>query len=501
MDLWFSIQTIILPISSLLLALIIVPIVRKYAILKRLVDKPSDRKVHEKIVARLGGIGIFLSFFIILLIVMFIPSYINDFLILKEHYWIILFAIMIFLTGVFDDIKGLNAWIKLFVQIVVAVLVVITGTVIESLTLPFIGKFELGFLSYPFTILWIIGITNAVNLIDGLDGLAGGISFIVGLTLFFIALFFGHLAIALILLIFIGSLLGFLRYNFAPAKIFMGDSGSLFLGYFLSVFSIYAMEKSDGSIPLLTIIIVLAVPIFDTLIAFTRRILAKKSPFSADKEHIHHRIIRLGLTHKNTVILLYGFCLALGALAYFSVIFATEIEVLVLFVFIAIFVFILYRLGYIFNKKWVNRITEEEPNQIVYGDELFGFAFGKLIKLGYVVLFLGVVFSVSVAEIGKSIIVISFIILLIFKQIKLPKLRSSIIYLVISFLVVLVISTLLGDDIMNSFKKYPTYLSQILIFFITILYFRNFSNILPLFKILVVTSCFYRFLYWITQSY
>jgi UDP-GlcNAc:undecaprenyl-phosphate GlcNAc-1-phosphate transferase len=217
-------------------------------------------------------------------------------------------AFIIILTGVLDDMYELKARTKLIGQLAAAGAVIYTGLTIDFLTIPFIfDRFNLGWLSIPITLLWIIGITNAINLIDGLDGLAAGISSIAFATLAVMAGLAGKELILALSLILLASTLGFLFYNFHPAKIFMGDTGALFLGYCIAVFSLLGLYKSVTLFSFVIPIIILGVPIFDTAFAIIRRILNKQPISAPDKSHLHHRLLARGISHRNTVLLIYAF--------------------------------------------------------------------------------------------------------------------------------------------------------------------------------------------------
>ncbi|WP_138419883.1 glycosyltransferase family 4 protein [Aquibacillus sediminis] len=299
---------------AFVLAIVITPFVIKFAIKIGAVDQPNDRKVHKKIMPRMGGLAIYLSFVIGFLI--FLPQTISA--------WpIFVGAFIIILTGFIDDLKEISAKAKLSGQLLAALVTVLGGVQIDFVTLPFNllgGRIEFGFLAIPITILWIVGITNAINLIDGLDGLAAGVSSIALLTISGLAITMGEPLIALVGFIMLGSTLGFLVFNFHPAKIFMGDTGSLFLGYMVSVLATMGLFKNVAVFSLVVPIIILAVPIIDTLFAIIRRIVHNKPLSSPDKLHLHHCLLRLGFSHRQTVIIIY----ALSGLFSVSAIIFTE---------------------------------------------------------------------------------------------------------------------------------------------------------------------------------
>ncbi|MGN1385556.1 MAG: glycosyltransferase family 4 protein, partial [Bacillus sp. (in: firmicutes)] len=279
-------------------SLIITPLVRKLAFKIGATDKPNYRKVHQKIMPRLGGLAIFISFLIGMAILRPQDDQIGTMAVL-------LGACIIVVIGIFDDMYELSAKVKFIGQILAALVVVLGGVQVDYINLPFGGGIELGVLSIPLTILWIVGITNAINLIDGLDGLAAGVSAIALITISGMALLKGDLFVLSISAILIGSILGFLKYNFHPAKIFMGDTGALFLGFMIAVLSLSGF-KNVTVLSLIIPIIILGVPISDTFFAIIRRIVNKQPLSAPDKSHLHHCMLRLGYSHRQTVLIIYA---------------------------------------------------------------------------------------------------------------------------------------------------------------------------------------------------
>lgn len=294
-------------ISPLALALVFVlavtPLVRKLAIKLKAIDQPEERKVHQTLMPRMGGLAICLSFWAVVLLTQGLT---------REIIGLLTGGFVICLLGLWDDLRGVNPKVKLLVQILAAGIIVFAGIRVDYLTHPLADIFHTGYFSYPLTILWIIGITNAVNLIDGLDGLAVGVSAIAALTLGIVACLEGLGQIGMLAFILACSSFGFLRYNFYPAKIFMGDTGSLFLGFNLAVLAIMGLTKSTTVISLFLPVIILGIPILDTILAIFRRYYSGKPIFSADKEHLHHRLLDIGLSHRGTVLAIYGVSLILG---------------------------------------------------------------------------------------------------------------------------------------------------------------------------------------------
>ncbi|MGJ9458151.1 glycosyltransferase family 4 protein [Oceanobacillus sp. CF4.6] len=278
-------------------SMLITPFVIKLAIKVGAVDKPNERKVHQKLMPRLGGLAMFISFLIGFLL--FIPE-------TMEAWPILLGACIIVTIGIIDDLKELSAKTKLIGQIAAAAVTVLGGIQIDYISLPTGEILQFGAWAMPLTIIWIVAITNAINLIDGLDGLAAGVSSIVLLTFSILAIFMGNPLVALLGFIMLGSTLGFLVFNFYPAKIFMGDTGSLFLGYMISVLAVMGLFKNVAVFSLIVPIIILGVPILDTTFAIIRRIIHKKPLSAPDKFHLHHCLIKIGFTHRQSVIIIYA---------------------------------------------------------------------------------------------------------------------------------------------------------------------------------------------------
>jgi UDP-GlcNAc:undecaprenyl-phosphate/decaprenyl-phosphate GlcNAc-1-phosphate transferase len=279
-----------------ILSLLLTPLVKRVSIKIGAIDKPDERKVHKKIMPRMGGLAIIISFIFGCLV--FIPNSI-------QIWPILLGVIIIAFTGLLDDMYSLSPRMKLLGQILAATVAVLGGVQIEFITTPSGEIINFGWFSIPLTIIWIVAIINAINLIDGLDGLAAGVTSIATITISILALTLGHPLTFFMGIILLGSTLGFLVFNFYPAKIFMGDTGSLFLGYMISVLSVMGLTKSAAIFSLVLPIIILAVPIMDTTFAIIRRIVQKKPLSAPDKFHLHHCLIRLGFSHKQSVLLIY----------------------------------------------------------------------------------------------------------------------------------------------------------------------------------------------------
>jgi UDP-GlcNAc:undecaprenyl-phosphate GlcNAc-1-phosphate transferase len=287
-----------------LIAAGLTPLVKKLAIRVGATDVPNARKVHKTIMPRLGGLAFYIAFVVGMLIVRPDSSFTMP---------LMIGSVIIIATGILDDIYTLSPKLKIIGHLLAALVIVQGGISVTFINLPFNGVLYLHWLSIPLTILWIVGITNAINLIDGLDGLAAGVSSIVLLTVAGLSLTEGNAFVFAVSTIVLGSTLGFLPYNFHPAKIFMGDTGSNFLGYVIAVLALLGF-KNVTLFSLVVPIIILAVPISDTLFAIVRRIVNKKPLTAPDKSHLHHCLLRFGFTQSQTVVLIYGMS-ALFALA------------------------------------------------------------------------------------------------------------------------------------------------------------------------------------------
>ena len=295
-------------LTAAIVAFITTPVVRTLAFRVGAVDVPRDnRRMHNHPIPRMGGLAIFFGFILSALIFVPLDAPLRGML---------LGAVIIVILGIFDDIYALPALPKLLVQIAAASVAVLMGNQIEVLSNPNIFSsnpyWNLGFLSIPISVFWIVGITNAVNLIDGLDGLACGVSTISSMTMLVIALTVAEPDVALLMAALAGGCIGFLPYNLNPAKIFMGDTGSTFLGFILATVSIEGLFKSYAIISFAVPFLMLGLPIFDTCFAFIRRIAHGQSPMHADRSHVHHRLIDMGFNQKQAVAVLYVISAILG---------------------------------------------------------------------------------------------------------------------------------------------------------------------------------------------
>jgi len=287
------------------------PIVKSFAQKVGAMDNPGEaRRIHKHPIPRMGGMAIFLGFLVSVLLFAEIT---------KPVQGILIGAVIIVAIGVVDDIISLRYFVKLIAQIIAAIIVVAHGVTIEGLMNPNIFAAEetvfIGYLSIPISILWIVGVTNAVNLIDGLDGLACGVSAISSVTMLVAALLVAEPNVAVILACLMGACVGFIPYNLNPAKIFMGDTGALLLGYILATVSILGLFKFYAVITFLVPVLAMALPLFDTAFAIIRRLLKGQNPMTPDRGHLHHRLIDHGLSQKQAVAVLYSLSAMLGLTA------------------------------------------------------------------------------------------------------------------------------------------------------------------------------------------
>ena len=290
-------------LTALVVSFLMTPVVKSFAYKVGAIDVPKDaRRMHHKPIPRLGGLAIFAGFMVSILL--FVDIRLNP-----QMQSILLGAVIIVVLGVVDDIMALPAKLKFVVQIAAALIPALNGVSIQALSNPniFSGNayWVLDWLSIPITVLWIVGITNAVNLIDGLDGLANGVSAISAATVLVIALICSETQVAIVMAALVGACVGFLPYNLNPAKMFMGDTGATFLGFILATMSIQGLFKFYAVISFAVPFLILGLPIFDTAFAMIRRVAHGQSPMHADRGHIHHRLIDMGLNQKQAVATLY----------------------------------------------------------------------------------------------------------------------------------------------------------------------------------------------------
>lgn len=296
---------------------LLTPLARRIATRLGAIDHPGERKVHAEPTPRLGGLAVFGGFcfpwgFFYLLdnrVTATFQNYEKLFAALMAG------ALVMLILGAVDDVKGLRALSKFAVQIATAVGLYFAGYQIEVLSNPFGDAIRLGWLALPVSVLWIVGITNAINLLDGIDGLAAGVTGCIAIALAIINVIFGNIIVALLTLCLAGACAGFLPHNFAPARIFLGDTGSLFLGLALACIGILSLFKAATATFIIAPLVLFGLPLFDTTSVFLGRLWRGDPVFQGDRTHVHHRLLDLGLSHRQATLFLYAVTLALGAAA------------------------------------------------------------------------------------------------------------------------------------------------------------------------------------------
>lgn len=298
------------------------PIVNQLGLKSGLFDVPDKRKVHQRPMVRLGGVSIFVGTILALLVVWWSGGFVDakgQILLTDREYeiWgVTLGGLAFFLIGLADDLFGLSAFTRLLIEVIVTSLVWKAGVQIDFLSIPFLGLVNLPeWISLPITVIWLVGMVNAINWIDGLDGLAAGVSGIAAVVMLIVCLFMGQPAAAVIVAALAGAVLGFLRYNFNPAQIFMGDGGAYFIGFTLAGVGVIGLVKTTAVTSVLLPYLILAVPILDMSAVIVDRLWRGKSPFKADKRHLHHRLLEAGLSHRLAVLFIYALTLWAGSLA------------------------------------------------------------------------------------------------------------------------------------------------------------------------------------------
>ena len=348
-------------VFAALMAYATTPIVRVIAYRIGAIDVPKDdRRMHKVPTPRLGGLAIYFAF--VLSVILFYDT-------TNTTIAMLIGCTIIVIMAMLDDVFKLPAVTRFIIQIAAAVVVVSQGVLIERINI--FGRYiHFGYLAIPITIIWIVGLTNAVNFIDGLDGLACGLSSISAVSLFVVTLIIGDYQVALLIAILAGSCLGFLPFNVNPAKIFAGDTGAMFLGFILSVVSIQGVFKTHAVLTFVIPFLILGVPIFDTLFAIVRRLLTGRHPFSSDRGHLHHRLVDMGFTHKQAVRILYAVSALLGIS---SIMFVTQKIVFALIIIsislgISVITWIIIK-----NEKWrveSGLISENELEEYKHSQDL-----------------------------------------------------------------------------------------------------------------------------------
>jgi len=326
--------------SAFAISIVMTPVAKTVSMKVGAIDYPKDRGMHKKPMPRMGGIAIVCGF---ILTVLMISPFVNE-IEPQKLIGLLIGSLIIAVLGAFDDVKNLSAKFKLFVQIIAALVVIISGIRIDFVIWPFTATFDA--LSAPFTLVWIIGVTNAVNLIDGLDGLAAGVSSIAALSIMVLCILTGSETAVVLMAALAGACLGFLPRNFNPAEIFMGDTGATFIGFVLSVTSILGLFKGYTILALVVSVFCLGLPIFDTLFAMGRRALHHKPIMQADRGHLHHRLIDRGYSQKQAVVTLYILSVVCGLLAI-----AISVRDIRVFFTVILMVAVLSLVIYYFNHK------------------------------------------------------------------------------------------------------------------------------------------------------
>lgn len=337
----------ILTIVSTIISLILTPFIKNFAICINAVDIPKDkRKIHKKPIPLLGGMAIYLSFVITMLL--------KEGSLGKSEIGILIGATIIVIGGLIDDLKDIRPWQKLLFQVSAAGVLILFGVEIAVVTNPFPSNslfLKLGWLSIPITIFWVVGITNAINLIDGVDGLAAGVAFICSATIFIIAVLNGRREAALLTAILSGAIFGFLPYNFNPASIFMGDTGAQLLGFLLSAISLKGTIKSATAFAIAVPILAFGLPIYDTLFAMIRRKINGKPIMQADRGHLHHRLLDMGLSQKQVVIIMYLTSAVLGGISIIAMQMSTIRSYFLLTIVILIIIFAAWKYGFFEHRE------------------------------------------------------------------------------------------------------------------------------------------------------
>lgn len=294
------------------------PVVKVIGLKSGYIDKPSERKIHKKPVVRIGGVAIFVGTTAGLLVVWWLGGFgvlppAKD----AEIWGVTIGAVLFFIIGLADDLFSLSPQFRLILQSVIAGFAWYKGVRIEFFTIPFgeLIHIDMWWLSLPITVIWLVGMVNAINWIDGLDGLAAGVCGIAAVVMLIVSLFMNQPAAALLAAALAGGALGFLRYNFNPAEIFMGDGGAYFMGFMLAGVAVIGIAKTAAVTAVFLPFLILAVPIVDMTWVIFSRICQGKSPFLPDKRHIHHRLLQAGVSQRLTAIYIYSLTLWLGSIA------------------------------------------------------------------------------------------------------------------------------------------------------------------------------------------
>jgi len=326
-------------LSAFCVAFLLTPLIRRLAFRFKVFATPNGRTVHAGQTPQLGGVAIYLAF----TAGVFIYGRMTHDVTATLPF--LVGGSVAMLAGLLDDLFGLNCWLKLAGQTIAAVLVVLLGVTFHKIFLPLGFIWEPGVLAAPLTVLWIVSVMNAVNLLDGLDGLAAGFAIIVGMFLIGGALIYQHVHTAVFTGVLILAAGGFIRYNFYPAKIFMGDAGSLFLGFSLAVLALQGYDVPGQGVHVSVLLVLFFMPLIDTAIAIVRRISLGLHPFTADRKHLHHKLLKLGLRHRLAVLALYSIAFSCGMASLIMLVVHVYGALMILLVFLTVFLVGLYLLG------------------------------------------------------------------------------------------------------------------------------------------------------------
>jgi UDP-GlcNAc:undecaprenyl-phosphate GlcNAc-1-phosphate transferase len=303
-----------LALATGILTLTLTPVVMALARRTGALDHPGPRRIHREPVPTLGGLAFIVAVLGVAWLARALPGPAREFD-MRPLLGLTLATIPLLALGLADDLRGAGPWTKLAVQACAAMVLVHFGYGVPLLTNPFGAPISLGILSGPLAVVWVLLVVNAINLIDGLDGLASGVVLIAAATLWWVGRSHADIYVMFIASLLIGSTLGFLRWNFPPARIFMGDTGSQFLGLTLAAAALLENRKETAAVTLLFPLVAMGVPIADSLLAFVRRLGSGRHVFHADREHIHHRLLGLGLSPRGTLLVLWGLCAVFGLTA------------------------------------------------------------------------------------------------------------------------------------------------------------------------------------------
>lgn len=304
-------------VVSAIASFLLTPLVRRLAFALGAIDMPAGRKIHAEPMPRMGGLAVFLAFCVPWLGLYLLDNRITAVFQSYEKLFLalVLGSTAMLLLGIYDDLHGANAGQKFTIQVGTSIALFFAGFRIDEVSNPFGPPLQLGWLALPASVLWLVGVTNAINLLDGIDGLAAGVTALIALSLAVINIIGGNILVALLTLCLAGACLGFLPYNFAPARIFLGDTGSLFLGFTLACIGLISLFKGTTASLVFVPVILFGLPLFDTTSVILGRLQRRQPLFQADKSHVHHRLLKTGFDQKQTAFFLYCITLFLGALA------------------------------------------------------------------------------------------------------------------------------------------------------------------------------------------